>query len=103
MTNSTLVAIEADLKKLVNESPAFYYFFREKVKQFYQRNSIVINGIGRNKERLAKEYAVYNEAGEPVLVDQEGEKHYTFINAEAEKAFKDGLAEFLTRSIFVEI
>lgn len=103
ITNNQLLALNADIQKQQNESPAFYFFNKEKIKRFYQQNTMLIKIVDKRKSELAIKYAIHNDLGEPVLEEKEGIQHYTFVNEEAENNYKEELSTILARSVTVEL
>ena len=103
MTNGDLHQLDLNMQKLSTDYPAFVFLNKEKIKNFYQRNAMLLNIIKEFGEALIKKYARHDREGNPVLIKKEGINHYTFIIPEVEQTFVEKMAEFNNRTINVEL
>lgn len=102
ITNNQLIALEADILNQMNNSPAFFFFNMEKCKRFYQQNNLSLKMITDRMNGIIKKYVVH-ENDQPKTEDKDGQKLYVFATTDDEKAYREETAEFLNRSIYVEL
>lgn len=102
ITNNQLLALEADIQHQMSTSPAFVFFNKEKVRRFYQQNNLNLKVINDKMNGFIKKY-VQHEGDEPKTEEKDGQKVYVFGCEDDEQAYRNETAEFLNRSIYVEV
>lgn len=103
MTYGDLDILNQSMKKEC-QSPAFAFLLKEKVKNFYQRNSIRLNAMEDKFEELIKKYVLHNEKDEPqTKKDEKGVLIYDFPNEESKTKYMQEIKDFCSRAIEVEI
>ena len=102
ITNDALFALEADIQNQMKNSPAFFFFNKEKVNRFYQQNNLNLKVINDRMAGFIKKY-VQHENDEPKTEEKDGQKVYVFATKEDEEAYLADTREFLNRSIYVEV
>lgn len=86
------------------QSPAFAFLLKEKIKNFYQRNSIRLNAMEDKFEELIKKYVLHNEKDEPkTKKDEKGVLVYDFADEENKNNYMKEITDFCSRTIEVEI
>lgn len=99
ITYQQLDQLSTDIQKQVSQSPAFYYFNKEKIKRFYQLNQLRLQAIEEKKKSLVKKY-VQHENREPLTKDNEqGTKVYVFADRFNEDAYIAEYTTFMNQSL----
>lgn len=103
MTYADLDVLNQSMKREC-QSPAFAFLLKEKIKNFYQRNSIRLNAMEDKFEELIKKYVLHNEKKEPVTKKDENDALvYDFPDEESRNSYMQEIKDFCARTIEVEI
>lgn len=102
ITNNALMALEVDIQNQVKASPAFYYFNKEKLKRFYQQNGHLLRIINDRMAEYIKKYVVHEDE-KPVTEKKDEGEVYVFTSTEAEEKYRAETAEFLNRTVKIEL
>lgn len=103
ITNNQLLALQRDIERCTNESAAFYFFNKEKIKRFYQQNTFLLNIINKNMDAAVKKYVVYGEDDKPKTEEKDGQTVYVFASEDDEKQYIETTQEFLSRTVKVQL
>lgn len=99
LTYNDLFLIDRDIEKQMATSPAFRFFNAEKIRRFKGQNNLRLGVLYRTIDGLAKKYALHDENDKAITQEVNGERMYTFLNEENEKAYKEEAEKFLSITI----
>jgi len=78
-----------------SQKPAFAFLLKEKIKNFYQRNSIRLNAMEEKFKELIEKYVLHNEKDEPLTKkDEKGVLVYDFKDEESKNKFMQEMKDF---------
>lgn len=103
VTNSQLLALETDIQKQMQSSAAFFFFNKEKVRRFYQQNAISLSILNKKMAAAVEKYVVHKDEKPETATDKDGVLIYVFNSDEDEKKYRDETAEFLNRTVKIEL
>ena len=83
-TYQDLANLHADIEKQQKASPAFSFFNREKIKNFYGRNRVRIELLQKKIEQLKHDHIIRDVEGNYVTEKIEGTDQWVF-KTEADK------------------
>lgn len=97
-----LHAIRTDLMEIQRNSPGLSFLLRQRMNEFFQRNSIRINMLDKNHQQLVQKYVLKDENGNPQTEEVNGVQQYKFENELEKTAFTKEMTEFMMINIEVE-
>ncbi len=103
ITYAYLTALEQDILRQSQISPAFNLFHREKIKRFYQDNQLRLKIMNDTMQGLVKKYVLHDENDKPLTHDVDGQLQYKFIDEAAEKDYEVKAKMFMELTIDLHI
>lgn len=103
ITNNQLIALDKDVQKQMNESPAFFFFNKTKIDALYQKNTLLFKIINERMAGFVKKYVQHDEEGKPLTEEKNGEKVYVFATEADREQYLAEQQEFLSLTIHIEL
>lgn len=102
MTYENLYNLREDIKEK-SKSPAFYYFHKTKITEFYKKNAVELSIMDRHINKLHHTWCKKDEAGNFVYDGPEDNRTLQFETEEKEASYKAEIKEFFARTVKVII
>lgn len=98
-TYQELIVLEADIEKQQKNSPAFAFFNRDKIKNFYSKNKLRISTAKAKLNEMMDEHIVVKDGVFQKTLNEKREEVWLF-KTEADKAeYQAKLEALMTRAI----
>lgn len=102
ITYNDLMLLERDIYEQM-KSPAFKIFNQDKIKRFFQLNSMRLNAMHETMNALIKKHVLHDEKDKPVTFEENGAMRYKFKNNDDETIYKEEAEKFLSRTIKLDL
>lgn len=99
ITYGELSALEQDIRRQQQISPAFVIFNKEKIRRFYQQNNLRLKILQDTIKDLVSKHVLHDEKDKPVTQEVEGQLRYKFIDEGAQKEYEEKVTAFFALNI----
>jgi hypothetical protein len=103
MTYAKLDALNQDIERLQNQSPAFYYFFLVRVERFRNVNKMALAVIESRTQEFIKKYVKFDKDGEPITEIKDKQEVYCFYSEEGRENYLKAIRNFMSLKISVDL
>lgn len=93
-----------DIEYQCQQSRAFVFFNREKIKRFYTLNKLRIEVLHKRCDKINKKYTKLDENGNPLMVNNDkNQNDFVYEEEHLKEEHKQELADFLATTFDLEL
>lgn len=98
----TLCQLRNDIQLQSQKSIAFALFNQQKIKNFFQQNSMRLQIADKKMNELIEKHVEHGEDLKPIVLEEnDGMVKHKFLSEEDEKTFNDEYKVFMSRGITI--
>lgn len=103
LTYGQLKALNDDISRLQNQSPAFFFFQGSMVEKFRNQNSMALKILESRTTEFINKYVMMDKDMQPMTEIKDGVKVYSFYSDEYRDNYLKALNNFLSQKISIDI
>jgi hypothetical protein len=114
ITYAALSAIRTDLLSTLDNHPGIAILLKRKIDDFFGHNAIYLQNLDQKLSTIQHKYIEHDDKGEPIVVINGNKKEWKFLdhpiengvpilNVDCRKCYYEEAAEFLQKSLTIEV